>query len=235
MSSPGSKSDSTLEDSDGRQVRDLLLDALKSRDNEAFGRLFQVFSDDLHRRFSRRLARFPRLRKKQAVDDMVQETAVCALRGFRTFSGDDPRLFQRWLGRIARSVFADAVRHASKQKRDIGRERSRIQAAPPGADAIRSQGPAVEDTADALGARREVAPGDLAAQSERRDILLDLLGELPAHYRQVILLRSIQGFSAAETARTMKIDKRYVEVMRLRAIRKLGQLLMERGFSNASF
>lgn len=226
---------SHLPDKDGQRVRALLLDAVNTRDNEAFGRLFQVFSDDLHRRFARRLSRFPRLRKKQAVDDMVQETAICALRGFRRFQGEDPQLFQRWLARIARSVFADAVRHARKKKRDIARERSRIQDLTVGSDPAQASAPALEDTADVLGGRREQTPGDLAARSERRDILLDLLGELSPHYRQVILLRSIQGLSAAETARTMKIDRRYVEVMRLRAIKKLGKLLMERGFSNASF
>lgn len=226
---------SHLPDKDGQRVRALLLDAVSTRDNEAFGRLFQVFSDDLHRRFARRLSRFPRLRKKQAVDDMVQETAVCALRGFRRFEGEDPQLFQRWLARVARSVFADAVRHARKKKRDIARERSRIQDLSMGSDPAQAGAPPIEDTADVLGARREQTPGDLAARSERRDILLDLLDELSPHYRQVILLRSIQGLSAVETARTMKIDRRYVEVMRLRAIKKLGKLLMERGFSNASF
>ena len=161
-----------LPDKDRQRVRALLLDAVGTRENEAFGRLFQVFSDDLHRRFSRRLSRFPRLRKKQAVDDMVQETAVCALRGFRRFEGDDPQLFQRWLARISRSVFADAVRHARKKKRDIARERSQIQDLTIGSDPARTSGPTIEEAKKTSGVTVNMK---MAIDQVRRDRCQNLL------------------------------------------------------------
>jgi RNA polymerase sigma factor (sigma-70 family) len=207
---------------DDDELRRLIIAARHNGNSDAFGLLFHRFAEDLSRRFDRRLARFPGLRKKHSVDDMVQETAVSAVRGFRTFQGENPELFH-------------AVRHVRKKKRDIGLEYSRWLAHAHGDGDVQTSPLNLEDTTNALGARREGAPTQQAARSERREILLEVLDELSPHYRQVITLRSLQCLSVDETAAIMRIDRRYVEVMRLRAIKKLGELLMARGFSTASF
>ena len=47
-----------------------------------------------------------------------------------------------------------------------------------------------------------------------------VLGNLPSHYRQVLELRFLRGYSIKETAGTMGISVNNAKVMQLRALRR---------------
>jgi RNA polymerase sigma-70 factor (ECF subfamily) len=72
-------------------------------------------------------------------------------------------------------------------------------------------------------------PEQAAVHGSQVEELRALLDELPAHHREILVLRVALGMSAAETARTVGSTSGAVRVTQHRALGKLRELLERRG------
>ena len=169
---------------------DLLLQA-RAGSRAALGALLT-----LHRNYLALLARLQisrRLQGKVDAADVVQDTFLEAHRDFGQFRGGTPAEFAAWLRQILATNLANLVRHyCATRRRDIHLER-RLAAELDGSS--RSLNPAL------------VAPGSSpsarAARREEALVLADALQQLPEDYREVIILRQLEGRPFPEVARRM--------------------------------
>ena len=67
------------------------------------------------------------------------------------------------------------------------------------------------------------SPSQNAAQQEQQVVLAELLESLPAEYRQVIILRNLQGLSHSEVARCMDKSVGAARMLWVRALQALRQ------------
>lgn len=111
-------------------------------------------------------------------DEVAQEVFVRAWRGLARFEGRAQ--FSTWLYRIA---FNEAQRHRSRR-------------APPRAEVD----PDGEDPIIALPDSPDLGPEAQALSREFEQILERALGQLPADWRDAVVLRDIEGMSTAEAA-----------------------------------
>ena len=166
--------------------------------------LFEV----LMRRHNERLYRAARaiLRDESEAEDVMQQAYVNAYAHLRQFDGRSA--FATWLTRIA-------VNEA------IGRARRRGRYQPLGDDDgmnVRMVTP-VSSSPD---------PERQAFTVEMRAVLEAAVDALPDGYREVFMLREIEGLSTAETANCLDLNESVVKTRLLRARAALRQELFER-------
>jgi len=184
------------------------------------GSILQLYWNYLHLLAEAQLDR--RLRVRFSPSDLVQETFLEAHRDFPQFRGATEGEFLAWLRQIlVHNLIVAVRRHVEAGKRDVRREVSLEQ--------VRSQ----MDTS-ALGvaaalAQAGTSPSDRVQREELLVALADDLAELPQDYRQVIVLRHLQGCSFAEVAQRMDRNEGAVRMLWLRAIGQLRSRLNERG------
>lgn len=154
------------------------------------------------------------LRAKFDPSDVVQQTMLEAVRGWPQFRGETPQELAAWLRQILARVLAHQVRDLKNTgKRDVGREIS--------LDA------ALVSSSNSLGeflAGQGTSPSGIADRHERALILAEALSRLPDDYREVILLRNLQGFSHEQIAERLG---RGVGAVRMLWVRALGRLREE--------
>jgi RNA polymerase sigma-70 factor (ECF subfamily) len=140
-----------------------------------------------------------------------------AHRHFAQFRGQSEGELLAWLREILITSLARFVeQHLLAAKRDLRREVSldRFPGQLAGSSSgMRPLGRPVERTQSAEFPR--------AGDSEPSDLLADLLARLPEHYRQVLVLRNIQGFSFEEVATRLGRSPGATRMLWLRAIEKL--------------
>jgi RNA polymerase sigma-70 factor (ECF subfamily) len=164
-----------------------LLERARAGDDEARGRLF-----DTYRNFLRVMSRSligTALRARLDPSDVVQDTLLKAHRGFADFDGATEGEFIAWLRQILVRDLADRVRHHHGRARDVRREES-LDAA------LERSSLAVQRALEASSA----SPSAVAEQRERAVLLADALEKLPADYRKVFILRSLEHVSVADIA-----------------------------------
>jgi len=110
--------------------------------------------------------------------DALQETLLAAYRGLSGYRGESE--FSTWLIQVARSFCIKT------RRRRVGQ-------------------PAVMETLDApeaaaIALPSAEAPEQQAASGETRAMLQAVLGSMPEHYREVLLLKDAEGLSAEEVA-----------------------------------
>ncbi len=154
---------------------------------------------------------------KVDASDLVQQTLLEAHRDFEGFRGGSRQEWLAWLRRILARNAADFVRHyGGAAKRQVRRE-------------IRFGGPAES------GSRRGVPePAATIATPSQEFLQMDnelraaaALATLPADYQEVILLRNLQRLPFDEVARRMNRSRPAAQMLWLRALKKLRQLLAE--------
>lgn len=173
-----------------------------------------------YRNYLRLLARVEigrRLQGKLDASDLVQETFTEAHRNFGLFRGADERQLVSWLRQILAAKVANLVRHYfGTQGRDVRLEQDLARA--------------VDDSSQAIGADLAASlssPSQTAAKREQAVLLADALGRLPADYRDVIVLRNLEGLTFPEVARRMGRTLDSVEKLWLRALARLRQAFGE--------
>jgi RNA polymerase sigma-70 factor (ECF subfamily) len=179
----------------------------------AVGRLLE-----LYRRYLTLLARVQigqRLQGKVDAADLVQETFLDAHRNFATFRGGTEGEFVAWLRHILAANLADLLRrYLGSKGRDVRLERE-IR------DAI--------DQSSVLLDRGLIAsqssPSEQAARREQAVLLADALGELPDAYREVIVLRHLEGLTFPDVARRMERSLDSVEKLWMRALVQLRKIM----------
>jgi len=192
----------------------------RSLDADGLGSILQLYWNYLHLLAEAQLDR--RLRVRFSPSDLVQETFLEAHRDFPQFRGATEGEFLAWLRQIlVHNLIVAVRRHFEAGKRDVRREVSLEQ--------VRSQ----MDTS-ALGvvaalAQAGTSPSDRVQREELLVALADDLAGLPQDYREVIVLRHLQGCSFAEVAQRMDRNEGAVRMLWLRAIGQLRSRMNERG------
>ncbi len=175
---------------------------------------------ELYRNYLRLLARVEigrRLQGKLDASDLVQETFVEAHRNFGLFRGADEPQLLGWLRQILAAKVANLLRHYFGTKgRDI-----RLEQAVAGA---------LENSSQAWGQQLAAAlssPSQAASRREQAVLLADALGRLPDDYRDVIVLRNLEGLTFPQVAERMSRSQDSVEKLWLRALTRLRQVFGE--------
>lgn len=190
-----------------------LLREARAGDAATLGRLLEAY-----RRYLFLLARVQigqRLQGKVDASDLVQETFLEAHRNFDRFRGGTEAEFVAWLRQILAANVIDLVRrYLGTQGRDVRLERE-----------IR----AAVDQSSVLLDRALVAPqSSPSRQVERREqavLLADALDQLPADYREALVLRHLEGLAFPEVARRMGRSVDSVEKLWMRGLVQLRQIM----------
>jgi len=164
-----------------QQTDEQLVDGARSGDRAALERLLERHERQVYR-FGLKMCRDP-----EAAKDVLQETLIAAARTVKDFRGASSP--STWLYAIARSF-------CIKQRR-----RSRY-------------APEHEESIDAAGTGREVleiadpgrAPDDALSGRQVERALEQAIAELDPMYREILLLRDVEGLSAAEVAEAVGVS-----------------------------
>jgi RNA polymerase sigma-70 factor, ECF subfamily len=150
--------------------------------------------------------------------DVVQETFLDAYRDFDHFRGSSPGEWAAWLRKILLYNLARVVqRQVVAQKRSARREVSLDQHV---AVMDRSSG-----RIEAALIGRSSSPSNQAQRSECAARVADQLARLSSDYREVLVLRNLEGLPFPEVARRMGRSAGAVRILWVRAVDQLRQLL----------
>jgi RNA polymerase sigma-70 factor (ECF subfamily) len=150
--------------------------------------------------------------------DVVQETFLDAYRDFDHFRGSSLGEWAAWLRKILICNLARVVeRQVVAQKRSAQREVSLEQHV-----AVMDRSSARIETA-LVG--RMSSPSSQAQRSERAARVADQLARLACDYREVLVLRNLEGLAFSEVAQRMGRSTGAVRILWVRAVDQLRQLL----------
>jgi RNA polymerase sigma-70 factor (ECF subfamily) len=167
----------------GEQVCEELIAQIRSGDDGALGRLFERYSAYLTLLARLQIGR--RLQGKADPADMVQETFLEAARHFDRFRGNTEPELAAWLRQILAGCLAHLVRrYYGTQARDVRLERMLEDDLAQSSQAIHCGLVAPQST-----------PSQQASQREQAVLLANALDRLPPDYREVIILRHLEGLS----------------------------------------
>jgi RNA polymerase sigma-70 factor (ECF subfamily) len=157
------------------------------------------------------------LRSKLDASDVVQETFLEAHRHFDRFAGLEVPQFTAWLREIlSRTLAMQIRRYLGTQARDVRLERQL-------ADSLDRSSAGLQDGL----AASVTSPSEFASRGEQSMLLAQAIERLPADYRDVIILRHLEGLTFPEVARRMERSQDSVEKLWLRGLARLRQLLGE--------
>jgi RNA polymerase sigma-70 factor (ECF subfamily) len=190
-----------------------LLRLARAGDSTALGQLMEMY-----RHYLALLARLQigrRLQGKVDASDLVQETFLEAHRDFAQFQGITEKELVSWLRQVLASNLANQVRrYFGTQRRDIRLERDLA--------GELDQSSRVLD--HALLAPHS-SPSQQAVRREQAVLLADALERLPDDYREVIILRHLEGLTFPEVARRMGRSLDSVDKLWARALARLRRSL----------
>jgi RNA polymerase sigma-70 factor (ECF subfamily) len=192
-----------------------LLRQARAEQGSAFGQLLE-----LYRRYLELLARVQigrRLQRKVDAADLVQDTFLEAHRHFGRFQGSTEAEFVSWLRQILAANLAMLLRHyLGTRGRDVRLERE-----------LAFELDRSSQVLDRGLLAASSSPSQQAARREQAVLLADALGQLPETYREVIILRHLEGLSFPEVARRMQRSLDSVKNLWARALGQLRRFLGE--------
>lgn len=191
---------------------ELLLSQALAGSQECFGRLLHVYRNYLRLLVTSQLER--KLQSRVSPSDIVQETFLEANRDFDSFCGSSSREFCAWLRQIlVNNLHRVVEQHVLAKKRDVRREIS-LEAL---ASSLEQSTARLESILPDPG----TSPSSNVQQLELEVVLADKLIELPADYREVIVLRHIEALPFEEVAKRMGRSAGAARMLWLRAIQSL--------------
>jgi len=156
------------------------------------------------------------LQAKVDASDLVQQTLLEAYRGLADFRGKSEGEWLAWLKQILTHNTTDFVRHyKGTAKRQIRREVP-IDVPGDGSTFFR------RDPSDP-----GESPSQLVMQHENAIELADAVSRLSEDHQEVILLRNVQRLSFSEVAERMGRSRPAVQMLWLRALKKLKEGLQD--------
>jgi RNA polymerase sigma-70 factor (ECF subfamily) len=156
------------------------------------------------------------MQAKVDASDLVQQTLLEAHRAFGKFRGETEAEWLGWLRQILTHNTHDFIRRYRADKRKAGRE---LPLYSPGDGEDNSF---FHDPADSMD-----SPSKLLAQHEREIELADAIAGLSPDHQEVIMLRNLQRLPFDEVARRMERSRPAVQMLWMRAVRKLEESLRE--------
>ncbi|HVT26616.1 MAG TPA: sigma-70 family RNA polymerase sigma factor [Lacipirellulaceae bacterium] len=155
-----------------------------------------------------------RLQPRVSPSDIVQETMLRAHKNFGQFRGTTEQELLAWLRQILVNNLARFVeQHMMAARRDVRREVS-----------IERLGVALEQSTIQLAAlvpSQGKSPSMAVQQREEAVVLADRLAQLPDDYREVLVLRNLQGLPFDDVAQRIGRSVGATRMLWLRAIEKL--------------
>ena len=189
----------------------VLLREARRGNSEALGQVLQLYRNYLTILATTQLDR--RLRRRVNPSDLVQDAMLAAHGDFAKFRGCSERELLAWLRQILINCLHHVIEtHLRAKMRDMRRE---ISVEEIGASLDHSAANFAQVLAD-----RGPSPSARMRQRERAVAMADQLARLPAQYRDVIVLRNLQGLSFEEFADRMERKPGAVRMLWLRAIEK---------------
>lgn len=187
----------------------MLLAACRAGNAEAAGRLLEKYRSLLRLLADQELG--ARLKAKVDASDVVQQAMLEAIRGLPGFLGASEPEWEAWLRRIlARRISHEVRRHRGTLMRGAANEISIDQS--------------LAQSSQRLGAMLrgdQTSPSQRAIGNERAAAVAEVLDRLPPDYREVIVLRNLEGLPHEEVARRMKRSPGAVRMLWLRALAQL--------------
>jgi RNA polymerase sigma-70 factor (ECF subfamily) len=206
---------STLNEIDQTQLHsdqsrtERLIDAARRGDGEALGELLTTYRKYLV--FLARSGLHKHVQAKGDPSDIAQEVCLAAHGNIQDFRGETAEQFAAWLRGILTNTLAMHIRrYLGTEKRDARLEQNLNQS-----------------IAGASGFLQAQLAADVTSPSQhfaRNEVFLQLAGALetlPQDYRQVIVLRHVEGLPFAEVAKAMGRSVNSVEKLWVRALAKL--------------
>jgi RNA polymerase sigma-70 factor (ECF subfamily) len=189
-----------------------LINRARRGSGDSLGRLLQMYRNYLMVLAGTQIER--RLQPRMSPSDIVQETMLRAHANFAQFRGaSEPELIG-WLRQILVNNLAKFVeQHVLAARRDVRREVS-----------IERLGQALEQSTIQLAALLPAgsrSPSAAAQQREEAVLLADRLAMLAPDYREVLMLRNLQGLPFETIAQQMDRSVSATRMLWLRAIDKL--------------
>jgi len=161
------------------------LERLRNGEPEAFDNLITRYSGDIY------AVLYRITESSEDAADLTQETFLSALRSIKNFRGDSE--LKTWLTRIAINHSRNRFRWWKRRKKDATLS-------------LDSPIGGTETTVgDSIAADNESAE-DAVLRREREEILRRALSQLPEHYREVIVLCDIEGYSYEGIASALEIN-----------------------------
>jgi RNA polymerase sigma-70 factor (ECF subfamily) len=159
------------------------------------------------------------MQAKVDASDLVQQTLLEAHRDFHRFDGRTEAEWLAWLRRILAHNAGDFIRrYKTSAKRQVRKE-------------VAFKGPT--DDSQAIGAPEPAAQVDTPSQAvirqENELRVADAMTRLPLDYQEVIVLRNLRRLPFDEVAKQMNRSRPAAQMLWLRAIKKLQELLGEEG------
>ena len=189
---------------------------------ECLGQLLQLYSNYLKLLAATQID--DKLRARCSPSDVVQETFCEAHRDFQQFRGQSMPEFLAWIRRILVNNLSRVVeKHMLAEKRDVRREASFH-----GIEAALERSTA---RLESILVDEGTSPSSDVQRREHAIILADQLAQLPQDYRDVLVLRHLEGLSFGEVAERMERSPGAVRMLWLRAIDKLRERLDTRGLT----
>jgi RNA polymerase sigma-70 factor (ECF subfamily) len=189
-----------------------LINRARGGSGSSIGVLLQLYRNYLTVLATTQIER--RLRARLSPSDVVQETMLRAHKNFGQFRGASEPELVGWLRQILVNNLAKFVeQHVLAARRDVRREVS-----------IERLGAALERSTIQLAAllpAESKSPSMAVQQREEAVVLADRLSQLPEDYREVLLLRNLQGMPFEEVAQQMERSVGAVRMLWLRAIERL--------------
>jgi RNA polymerase sigma-70 factor, ECF subfamily len=193
-------------------IPDRLIDEARGGDAAALGRLLE-----LYRNYLKLVARSligAALRVKMEPSDLVQETFLKAHRDFAGFEGRGEPELMAWLRRILARTLADQVKHHRRKGRDLQRQES--------LDVLLERS---DETIHHALASYAASPSEGASRREQAVLLADAVSQLPADYREVFILRTLEHVPFEDVAVRMGRSVGAVRMLWTRALERLNRVL----------
>ena len=162
----------------GKEFDERFIARLKKRDERAFNELVLAFEGQIYRLVWRMLG------NAAEAEDMTQEVFVQVFRSVDTFRGDSK--VSTWIYRIAINLTKNRTKYL----------RRRFQSAHGELDA--SEPRAAHNQAQGLTTGETTRPDLAAVGSETERIVIACLHELEADFREILVLRDVEGLSYDE-------------------------------------
>ncbi len=191
-----------------------LIERARQGDDECRDRLFELCRGYLG--FAARAQVESWLRVKVDSSDLVQQTMLEAHRDFDRFQGRSEQEWLGWLRKILAHNVADFVRHyRGTAKRQVRREVPFRD--PAASNAFGAPEPAAADA----------TPSQELARLDDELRVSAALARLTPDYQEVIMLRNLQRLSFNEVAEQMDRSRPAVQMLWMRAIKKLQEVMGE--------
>jgi RNA polymerase sigma-70 factor (ECF subfamily) len=192
-----------------------LLSLARAGDGPALGQLLELYRAYLGLLARTQISR--RLQGKVDASDLVQEVFLRAHQHFPEFRGKSEGELLAWLRQILATSLANLVRRRyTTRRRDAGLERRLTE------ELHRSS----QNLNQGLAAKQS-SPSHVAERREQALQLADALERLPIAYREVLILRHLEGLTFAEVAHRLNRSQGSVQKLWVRGLQRLRGVLGE--------